>query len=54
MASRMTDASIAALKPASLRYEVSDPQQRGLRVAVYPSGQRTFVVRYRYDGRSKS
>ena len=53
MASRMTDASIAALKPASLRYEVSDPQQRGLRVAVYPSGQRTFVVRYRYDGRSK-
>ena len=30
MASRMTDASIAALKPASLRYEISDPQQRGL------------------------
>ena len=53
MASRMTDASIAALKPAALRYEISDPQQRGLRVAVHPSGQRTFVVRYRYDGRSK-
>jgi integrase len=53
MASRMTDTSIAALKPASVRFEVSDPQQRGLRVAVYPSGQRTFVVRYRYDGRSK-
>ena len=53
MASRMTDASIAALKPAALRYEISDPQQRGLRVAVHPSGQRTFVVRYRYVGRSK-
>ena len=53
MANRMTDVSVAALKPASLRYEISDPQQRGLRVAVYPSGQRTFVVRYRFDGRSK-
>jgi integrase len=50
---RITDASIVALKPASLRYEVSDPQQRGLRVAVYPSGRRTFIVRYRVDGRSK-
>jgi integrase len=53
MASRMTDTSIAALKPAALRYEISDPQQRGLRIAVYPSGQRTFVVRYRYEGRPR-
>jgi integrase len=50
---RMTDASIAGLKPKAVRYEVSDPQQRGLRVAVYPSGRRTFVVRYRYAGRPK-
>jgi integrase len=50
---RMTDASIAALKPKPARYEVSDPQQRGLRVAVYPTGRRTFIVRYRYGGRSK-
>jgi integrase len=50
---RMTNASIAALKPASLRYEVSDPQQRGLRVSVYPTGRRTFVVRYRFAGRPK-
>jgi integrase len=48
---RMTDASIAGLKPKAVRYEVSDPQQRGLRVAVHPTGRRTFVVRYRYDGR---
>jgi integrase len=50
---RMTDAYIAALKPKALGYEVSDPQQRGLRIAVYPSGRRTFIVRYRFDGRSK-
>jgi integrase len=50
---RMTDASIAALKPKAARYEVSDPQQRGLRVAVYPTGRRTFIVRYRYAGRPR-
>ena len=50
---RMTDTSIGALKPAPDRYEVSDPQQRGLRVAVYPTGRRTFVVRYRFAGRPK-
>src|SRR5246127_4422695 len=50
---RMTDAYIAGLKPKTVGYEISDPQQRGLRVAVYPSGRRTFIVRYRFDGRSK-
>jgi len=50
---RMTDAYIAALKPKAVGYEVSDPQQRGLRIAVYPSGRRTFIVRYRFEGRSK-
>ena len=50
---RMTDAYIAGLKPKAVGYELSDPQQRGLRVAVYPSGRRTFIVRYRFDGRSK-
>jgi integrase len=49
----MTNASVAALKPAAARYELSDPQQRGLRIAVFPSGQRTFIVRYRHDGRSR-
>ena len=53
MAGRITHTSIGALKPAPDRYEVSDPQQRGLRVAVYPTGRRTFVVRYRFAGRPK-
>ena len=50
---RMTNASVAALKPGPSRYEISDPQQRGLRVTVHPSGRRTYVVRYRYAGRPK-
>jgi integrase len=50
---RLTDASVAALKPKGTRYEISDPQQRGLRVAVHPSGRRTYVVRFRVAGRPK-
>src|SRR4029077_151115 len=50
---RMTNISIAALKPQPVRYEVSDPQQRGLRVTVHPGGTKTFIVRYRYAGRPK-
>jgi integrase len=53
MAARMTNISIAALKPRAERYEISDPQQRGLRVTVHPGGTKTFVVRYRYGGRPK-
>jgi integrase len=50
---RMTNISIAALKPRLKRYEVSDPQQRGLRVTVHPGGTKTFIVRYRYGGKPK-
>jgi hypothetical protein len=53
MAARMTNISIAALKPREERYEISDPQQRGLRVTVHPGGTKTFIVRYRYGGRPK-
>jgi integrase len=50
---RMTNISITALKPQAKRYEVSDPQQRGLRITVHPGGTKTFIVRYRYGGKSK-
>lgn len=53
MAARMTNISVAALKPQAKRYEVSDPQQRGLRVTVHPGGTKTFIVRYRYAGKPK-
>jgi integrase len=43
----LTDITIANLKPRPVRYEVSDPGARGLRVVVQPSGRRSFAVRYR-------
>ena len=40
---RMTNITIAKLRPRDVRYEVSDPQQRGLRVAVQPvTGTKKF------------
>ena len=38
------------LKPRPQRYEVSDPGCAGLRVVVFPSKKKSFVVRYRFRG----
>jgi hypothetical protein len=43
----LTDISIQNFKPRAVRYEVPDPGARGLKVVVFPSGVRSFVVRYR-------
>ncbi|MFL5219942.1 MAG: tyrosine-type recombinase/integrase, partial [Microvirga sp.] len=50
MAKPLTAIAIANLKPRPQRYEVSDPGCRGLRVAVFPSGSRSFLVRFRFRG----
>jgi integrase len=47
---RLTDISIRNLKPQANRYEVPDPGARGLYVCVFPSGKKSFVVRYRFAG----
>jgi integrase len=47
---RLTDLSIRALKPKDHRYELPDPGARGLYVCVFPSGKKSFVVRYRHVG----
>jgi hypothetical protein len=44
---RLTNLSVANLKPATTRREVPDPGQRGLYVIVRPTGRKTFAVRYR-------
>src|SRR5262245_52522077 len=43
----LTDIAIRNLKPRSARYEVPDLGARGLRVIVFPTGRKSFAVRYR-------
>jgi len=47
MAQALTDIAIQNLKPRSSPYEVPDRGARGLRVVVFPTGRKSFVVRYR-------
>jgi integrase len=42
-----TDASIRGLKPRATRYDVGIRGERGLRVRVSPSNEKTFAVAYR-------
>ena len=48
-----TDLSIQKLKPGAKEYEISDGKVSGLRVAVQPSGHKSFIVRYRFAGVSR-
>ena len=50
MARALTPIAIANLKPRPQRYEVSDPGCAGLRVVVFPSRRKSFVVRFRFRG----
>jgi integrase len=50
MARALTPIGIAALKARAQRYEISDPGCLGLRVVVFPSKRKSFVVRYRFRG----
>jgi integrase len=50
MARALTAIKIAALKARPARYEISDPGCAGLRVVVFPSRKKSFVVRYRFRG----
>jgi integrase len=48
MAKALTPIAIANLKPRSQRYEISDPGCSGLRVVVFPSRRKSFIVRFRF------
>src|SRR5262245_36838927 len=50
MSKLLTAIAIDKLKPRASRYEVPDGGQRGLLVVVFPSGKKSFVVRYRFGG----
>ena len=50
MSDALTAIRVEKLKPALNCYEVPDGAQRGLYVVVFPSGKKSFVVRYRFGG----
>ena len=50
MAQPLTPIAIANLKARGRRYEVSDPGCAGLRVVVFPSRRKSFILRYRFRG----
>jgi hypothetical protein len=47
----MTDAQIKALQPRAARYLVSDG--RGLSLDILPSGVKSWMYRYRHDGKHR-
>ena len=53
MAERLTDRSIAALKPAEISVLYFDSEVNGLAVRVYPSGIKSFVFDWRQNGRQR-
>ena len=52
MAKRLTSVSIENAKPRPQRYEISDGGS-GLRLVVFPTGHRAWIVRYRRPPPSK-
>ena len=50
MTKALTAVAVDKLKRKTTRYEVPDGGQRGLLVVVFPSGKKSFIVRYRYGG----
>ena len=48
---KMTDQALAKQKPKDDRYEVWDTLVSNLLVTVFPSGKKTWSVRYRSDGK---
>jgi len=53
MTKRLTDLAVRKMKPGPVRREVPDPGCRGLYCVVQPSGYRSFVVRFRFNGDPK-
>jgi integrase len=50
VAKPLTPVTIATLKASATRYEVTDGGCAGLRVVVFPSRRKSFIVRYRFRG----
>jgi integrase len=49
----LTDAKVKSLRPKAKRYEVADGGRNGLVLRVTPAGVKSWVLRYRIDGRPR-
>lgn len=49
--SRLTSTKIEAAKPKAARYELNDPAVPGLQLRVEPSGRKSWLLRYYWQGR---
>jgi integrase len=50
---RLTPESVARHAPKTQRYEVSDSLKQGLRLIVFPSGEKSYAVRYRFQHKKR-
>ena len=48
---KMTDQSLARLKPADSRIDVTDALVTNLMMSIHPKGKKIWSVRYRADGK---
>lgn len=53
MAKALTVKTIENIKPGAVRQEVSDGEVRGLYLTVFPSGKASWILRYRFGGRTR-
>jgi integrase len=51
---KLTAISVEKARPRDQRYAIPDSGCRGLYLNVYPTGRKSFSVRYRFDGASKN
>jgi integrase len=49
----LTPVAIEKMRPRAYRFEVGDGRAQGLRLAVSPSGHKSFIVRFRFAGKPK-
>jgi integrase len=48
-----TDTALKKIKPETARVEYVDSSRKGLRLRVTPTGTKTFIYRYKFNGRSR-
>ena len=50
---KITDRQVKALKPKTTRYEVWETNGKGLGLRVGPSGRKSWIYMYRFNGKTR-